>query len=180
MLKCVGLRISIHVWYAEAREFVHLYPCMLNGFASLYPRMIRWSAWVCVSLSTYAEVRGFAYLYPRMIRWSAWVCVSLSTYAAAPGFVCLVMILMMIIDSHDVCHDWHDDPKNKICKKVAVLPRRNMNRRPTTGPFPTKPSPVFSVVSLVAKSLASAEFSGRNCFPKFLRWNWFHHVYNSR
>ena len=34
MLKCVGLRISIHV-------------C--------------WSAWVCVSLSTYAEARGFVF-----------------------------------------------------------------------------------------------------------------------
>ena len=41
MLKCVGLCISIHV-------------C--------------WSAWVCVSLSTYAEARGFVYLYPRMLK----------------------------------------------------------------------------------------------------------------
>lgn len=67
----------------------------------------------CVSLSTYAAVRGFAYLYPLMLK-----CVGLCVWWRYDD------------DWHDVCHEWHDDPAQK-CKQVAVLPRRNMNRRPS-------------------------------------------------
>ena len=50
MLKCVGLRISIHVWYAEARGFAHLYPRMLQrvGLCVWWWYDDDWLTW-CVS-----------------------------------------------------------------------------------------------------------------------------------
>ena len=56
-----------------------------------------WSAWVCVSLSTYDTLKRVG------LRISIHVCCS--------PWVCVFDDDMMMIDSHDVCHDWHDDPK---------------------------------------------------------------------
>ena len=59
---------------------------------------------------------------------SAWVCVSLSTYAEVRGFVCLMMIWWWLTWCVSRVA-WRPAPQK--CKEVAVLPRRNMNRRPS-------------------------------------------------
>ena len=101
--------------YAEMRGFAFLYPRMLNVGLRISIHVC-WNAWVCVSLSTYAE-RGFAYLYPRMLNvglrisihvcWT-WVCVSLSTYPKRVG---------LRISIHVCWSAW-------VCVSLSTYPKR--------------------------------------------------------
>ena len=68
--------------------------------------------------------------------WSAWACESLSTYGSRTVSLSIYICMLKCMG---LCVWWwyDDDSPTKKKQKVAVLPRRNMNHRPSSPAYHT-------------------------------------------